>query len=722
MAIPQHFLDDLIERVDIADVVGRYVTLKKGGVNLMGLCPFHDEKSPSFTVSPTKQFFHCFGCGKHGNAIGFLMEYTGVGFIDAVKDLAQIAGMQVPQDNVSPAQAAERQQRKEEKKTLADFNAMAAKAYKEHLKRAPDAILYLKGRGVSGEVAARFQLGFAPAGEHALAAVFPDYADPALEDAGLVIYKEDSGKRYDRFRDRLMFPIRNSRGECIGFGGRIMGNGQPKYLNSPETPIFHKGRELYGLFEARQAIRSKGYALVCEGYMDVVALAQWGFANAVASLGTACTEHHIQLLLRHTEHIIFSFDGDNAGRKAAAKALEIALPFATDTRRIQFLFLPKEHDPDSFIRERGEQAFAEQVESALPLSQYLLQVAGQDCHLATPEGRARMAYQSRPLWALLPTGALKLQMRDEIARVAQMAREDLQSLWESLESQARPLRGQRGAADSRAPNHEQRPSPPAFTQQAEDDYAQHGPQAVPNDEGYWSQDPYMAPADYQESGMVEPWFEHGGAPHEGDFTSQPPGHQASESHFEMLPESMFKAPSEPKRNAWQKNGDWKSDRNGGKFGRDGHREGFPTTARGPLRQRPLRREEHAACILLAHMPLLEILGEQDITLLCRLPAPDGMLFGWVDDHFQHHGAQCWADLKPTLLEAAPGPVKRLLPHIELIASHPQADYQDEFRNALKHIMIRQLKLEIDQVTQTYETDSQAGAKLRRLTSHLAQLK
>ncbi|MDH5856988.1 DNA primase [Lampropedia aestuarii] len=724
MAIPQSFLDELTERVDIADVVGRYVTLKKGGVNLMGLCPFHEEKSPSFTVSPSKQFFHCFGCGKHGNAIGFLMEFTGVGFIDAVKDLAQMAGMQVPQDKVSPAQAAERQQRKEEKKNLADFNAQAAKAYKEHLKRASEAILYLKGRGVSGEIAARFQLGYAPASEHALAAVFPDYADPALEDAGLVIYKEETGRRYDRFRDRLMFPIRNARGECIGFGGRIMGNGQPKYLNSPETPIFHKGRELYGLFEARQAIRSKGYALVCEGYMDVVALAQWGFANAVASLGTACTEHHLQLLLRHTEHIIFSFDGDNAGRKAAAKALEIALAFATDTRRIQFMFLPKEHDPDSFIRERGEQAFAEQVELALPLSQYLLQVASQDCNLATPEGRARMAHQARPLWAQLPTGALKLQMLDEIARVAQMARQDMQALWEALGAQARPSRAHHSAVESRAVS---TASPPPFNSAPMPEHADGydavaGPQALPNDPSYWAQDAYMPPANMDDSALMEPWIGAGAAPELPEHGQAYGGHTSHEAGFEMLPESMFKAPAEPKR-SWSKGGDWKSDRDGGKFSRHGKQgDGFSTTARGPLRQRPLRREEHAACILLAHMPLLETLGEQDITLLCRLPAPDGVLFGWVDDHYQQHGAQAWPDLKAVLLAALPGPIKRLLPHIEAIASHPQADYQDEFRNVLKHIMIRQLKLEIDEVTQSYETDSQAGAKLRRLTSHMAQLK
>ncbi|THU02780.1 DNA primase [Lampropedia puyangensis] len=720
MAIPQTFIDELIERVDIVDVVGRYVTLKKGGVNLLGLCPFHEEKSPSFTVSPSKQFYHCFGCGKHGNAIGFLMDYAGTGFVDAVKDLAQLAGMQVPQDNVSPAQAAERQQRKEEKKTLADLNAQATKAYKEHLKRAPDAILYLKGRGVSGEIAARFQLGYAPTGDHALASVFPDYADPMLEDAGLVIYKEDTGKRYDRFRDRLMFPIRNVRGECIGFGGRIMGNGQPKYLNSPETPIFHKGRELYGLYEARQAIRSKGFALVCEGYMDVVALAQWGFANSVASLGTACTEQHIQLLLRHTDHIIFSFDGDNAGRKAAAKALEVALAFATDTRSIRFLFLPKEHDPDSFIRDRGEQAFAEQIELALPLSQYLLQVASQDCNLATPEGRARMAHQSRPLWALLPTGALKLQMRDEIARVAQMAREDLQMLWDAHAANA--SNGYR----QRTPQSNQAPAPPSTPTFADDGYPINAQQPAPIDQGYWSEEDMMAPASYDEADLPPAWL-----PQHDDSRalSHMQGYEPALNTYEqqhMLPDSMFQATdSGYTKNRNSQRGPWqgRGDKDGGKFFRskDASRSS-PTTAKGPLRQRPLRREEHAACILLAHMPLLETLGEQDMTLLCRLPAPDGMLFGLVDDHFQHQGAQSWEQLKPAILAAAPGPLKRLLPHIEAIASHPQMDYEDEFRNVLKHIMIRQLKLEIDEVTQSYETDSQAGAKLRRLTSHLAQLK
>ncbi|PAT41263.1 DNA primase [Vandammella animalimorsus] len=689
MAIPQHFLDELIERTDIVDVVGRYVTLKKGGANLLGLCPFHEEKSPSFTVSPSKQFYHCFGCGKHGNAIGFLMDYAGLGFVDAVKDLAQRAGLPMPrQERESPTQAAERQQRRQQQKTLAELNAQAAAAYKQHLKQASEAILYLKGRGVSGAIAARFQLGYAPPGEHALAAVFPDYADPQLEDAGLVIYKPESGRRYDRFRDRLMFPIRNVRGETIGFGGRIMGSGQPKYLNSPQTPIFHKGRELYGLFEARQAIRSQGYALVCEGYMDVVALAQWGFANAVATLGTACTEHHVQLLLRHTDQLVFAFDGDSAGRKAAAKALECALPFADERRSMRFLFLPKEHDPDSFIRERGEQAFAEQVELAIPLSQYLLQVASQDCQLATAEGRARMAHRALPLWAMLPEGALKLQIRDEVARIAQLAREDLQQLWQQQAAALRPLPTQRS------------PHPQSDAASARARGSAYAPAAMP---------PLHEPP-------MQAWPDEFDGPPQG-LPYEPLDGMHDGSAPQYPPAAAW--PGEPAPHAWPARPAWP--RRAASHG-DGGLGALNAPVRTPQRLRPLRREEHAACVLLAHMPLLESLSQQDLGLLCRLPAPDGQLFAWLDDHYQQHGAQSWAELQPALQQAPPAALARLLPHIQRISEHPLEDYRDEIASALKHIMIRQLQIEIDAVTRTYEHDSQAGAKLRQLTSHLAALK
>ena len=423
MAIPQTFIQELIARADVVEIVGRYVQLKKGGANYMGLCPFHGEKSPSFSVSPSKQFYHCFGCGKNGNAIGFLMDHAGMTFIEAVKDLAQQYGMQVPEDDVSP-QERER----------------AAQQRRKHLRSSAKAIDYLKNRGVSGEVAKQFGLGYAPEGWRGLASVFPDYNDPLLAESGLVITHAEEGaepdgqekreeKRYDRFRDRVMFPIRNVKGECIGFGGRVLGDEKPKYLNSPETPVFSKGRELYGLFEARFALREAGYVLVTEGYMDVVALAQLGFPNAVATLGTACTPDHVQKLFRFTDSVVFSFDGDAAGRRAARKALDGALPYATDVRSVKFLFLPAEHDPDSYIREFGREAFAQCVKDAVPLSRFLLEAAAQDCDLATAEGRAHMASNAKPLWSLLPDGALKRQLLGEIADQVQLGAHELTDLW-----------------------------------------------------------------------------------------------------------------------------------------------------------------------------------------------------------------------------------------------------------------------------------------------------
>ncbi|MFN6101583.1 MAG: DNA primase, partial [Burkholderiales bacterium] len=338
MAIPQSFIQELVARADVVEVVGRYVQLKKGGANYMGLCPFHGEKSPSFTVSPGKQFFHCFGCGKNGNAIGFLMEHAGMTFVDAVKDLAQSYGLQVPEDDSDPMDRQRAAQQRQRQSTLSDVLEKAADAYRKQLKDSAKAVDYLKGRGLSGEIAKVFGMGYAPDGWRSLASVFADYQDPLLVESGLVIQtppEDGEEKRYDRFRDRIMFPIRNVKGECIGFGGRIIGEGTPKYLNSPETPVFSKGRELYGLFEARQALRDSGYVLVTEGYMDVVALAQLGFANAVATLGTACTNEHVQKLFRFTDAVVFSFDGDAAGRRAARKALDGALPYATDVRNVK---------------------------------------------------------------------------------------------------------------------------------------------------------------------------------------------------------------------------------------------------------------------------------------------------------------------------------------------------------------------------------------------------
>ena len=431
--IPQSFIQDLLNRVDIVDVVGRYVQLKKGGANFMGLCPFHNEKSPSFTVSPTKQFYHCFGCGAHGTAIGFLMEFSGMGFVEAVKDLAQNVGMTVPEqeDRLPPAQRAEIQAKS---LALSDAMTQACNFYRQQLRGARHAVDYLKGRGLTGEVAGRFWIGYAPDGWDSLRQVFPDYDNEALVEAGLVIDKSEeegsSRKRYDRFRDRIMFPIRNTKGQVIGFGGRVMGAGEPKYLNSPETPLFQKGSELYGLFEARQAIRDKGYVLVTEGYMDVVALAQFGFEQAVATLGTACTPIHVQKLLRQTDQVIFSFDGDAAGRRAARRALEACLQHATDNRTIKFLFLPTEHDPDSYIREYGNDAFERVVHDATPLSQFLIASVTEDKVLTTAEGRARAQFDAKPLIQAMPASALRLQLLRQLAQITDSTVQELESLFE----------------------------------------------------------------------------------------------------------------------------------------------------------------------------------------------------------------------------------------------------------------------------------------------------
>jgi len=429
VSIPASFIQDLLARVDVVDLVGRYVTLKKSGANFMGLCPFHGEKSPSFSVSPAKQFFHCFGCGKNGDAIAFLMEHSGFGFHEAVQTLAGQAGLQLPGDAASPKERERAAAQKQRQTSLIDVLEQAATAWQKQLRISPDAIDYLKRRGLSGQMAKRYGLGYAPQGPRALASVFPDYQHLLLRDSGLVLENEADGRRYDRFRERIMFPIRNVKGQCIGFGGRVLGDAKPKYLNSPETPVFHKGRELYGLYEARNAIRERGFALVTEGYMDVVALAQWEFPNAVATLGTACTPEQLQLLLRFTDTVVFSFDGDAAGLRAARKALDAVLPHASDTRKIKFLFLPAQHDPDSFIRAYGSDAFARHIGDALPLSRFLLQAVREHCDLGHAEGRAQMLANARPLWHVMPDGALKRQLLGELASLGQLPTTELAALW-----------------------------------------------------------------------------------------------------------------------------------------------------------------------------------------------------------------------------------------------------------------------------------------------------
>jgi len=425
--IPDSFIQDLLSRVDVTDVVGRYVQLKKGGINLLGLCPFHNEKSPSFTVSPTKQFYHCFGCGAHGSAITFLIEHTGASFPEAVRTLASAVGMSVPEENRTPSQKAASSRRREEISQHTQVLDLAQKHYVSQLRDSPTAIRYLKERGLTGLVAKEFGLGWSGADRQALSKVFPRYDDPILVESGLVIESED-GRRYDRFRERVMFPIRNVKGEIVGFGGRIIGKGEPKYLNSPETPVFSKGNELYGLYEARSSLRTEGCVIVVEGYMDVVGLAQLGVRNAVATLGTATTPTHIQKLLRASDKIIFSFDGDGAGRRAAWRALQASLPLLRDDISIRFLFLPAEHDPDSYIRQFGEEAFRACLAESDALSTFFLNELSARHSLQELEGRSALVHEAKPLLALIPAIALKVQLQNELARVVQFTPEELSQL------------------------------------------------------------------------------------------------------------------------------------------------------------------------------------------------------------------------------------------------------------------------------------------------------
>ncbi len=422
--IPKNFIQDLLNRLDIVDVVERYVPLKKAGANFVACCPFHNEKSPSFTVSQTKQFYHCFGCGAHGTAIGFVMEHAGLGFVDAVEELARNVGMEVPHERQAPGETYQKVA-----PDLYEVMQTATRYYREQLKQNQHAIDYLKQRGLSGEIAAKFGIGYAPDGWQNLAAAFPDYQDEILNETGLVI-TGDEGKRYDRFRDRIMFPIINQRGQVIGFGGRVLDKGEPKYLNSPETPLFEKGRELYGLYQAQKAIRAGQQVLVVEGYMDVVALAQHGVEYAVATLGTATTPYHVQKLLRLTEHIVFCFDGDKAGQRAAWRALENALPHLQDGKRISFLFLPVEHDPDSFIRQFGKAAFEQLVRDAMPLSSYLLREVGMGLDLGTQEGRNQLLQRAKPLLTAIVAPATALLLRKEVAALSGVSQTELEALYE----------------------------------------------------------------------------------------------------------------------------------------------------------------------------------------------------------------------------------------------------------------------------------------------------
>ncbi|MFZ5724546.1 MAG: DNA primase [Pseudomonadota bacterium] len=415
--IPQSFVDDLLARTDIVGVIEARVPLKRAGRNYTACCPFHKEKTPSFSVSPDKQFYYCFGCGATGNAVGFLMEYERRSFPEAVQELADRAGLTVPHEGSDDDGHAARN------RALYDALHDADRFFQEQLRKNPlreRAVNYLKGRGLTGEIARRFGLGYAPPGWDNLLAAngTDDSRKRLLVDSGLVV--EQDGKTYDRFRDRVMFPIRDPRGRVIGFGGRIIGDGKPKYLNSPETPVFHKGRELYGLYEAKQANRTLDRLLVVEGYMDVIALAQQGITNAVATLGTACTEDHIDLLFRQCSEIVFCFDGDNAGRKAAWRALEAALPKLLDGRSSRVLFLPAEHDPDSLVRAEGPAAFNARLAQADSLDDVLLRELAARVDLARTDGRARLAALARPYLAKIPGEIFKALVTQKLADLAQV--------------------------------------------------------------------------------------------------------------------------------------------------------------------------------------------------------------------------------------------------------------------------------------------------------------
>ena len=673
MAIPQSFLQELLARADIVDIVGRHVQLKKGGANFMGLCPFHGEKSPSFSVSPSKQFYHCFGCGKNGNAISFLMEHAGMSFLEAVQDLAQQYGLQVPQDNVSPQDRARAAQMREQQATLASVLEKAAKAYMRNLRSSQRAIEYFKGRGVSGEIARTFGLGYAPQGWRSLASVFADYNDPLLVESGLVISGEAAEddasshpvevKRYDRFRDRVMFPIRNVKGECIGFGGRVLGDEKPKYLNSPETPVFSKGRELYGLFEARTALREHGYALVTEGYMDVVALAQLGFANAVATLGTACTPEHVQKLFRFTDSVVFSFDGDNAGRRAARKALDAALPFASDTRTVKFLFLPAEHDPDSYIRAHGQDGFAACVAKAVPLSRFLIEAAGEGCDLDTAEGRAHMASNARPLWSALPEGGLKPQLLAEIAEQVMMDSRDLLQLWQGAAGARRPpYRKNTASPPPPPPAQEWRPEPPAMPSWDPDmpEFGDYPPMELHGEIYGGAPEPYFAPAPSYSPSPSAP------SGRTGKFSRKPPAGSAA--------------------------------------------------ARSPAGHiLPASREDRVLRWLLTEPQHWDRLSNEEHHILLELPAPHGPLFAWLESQLHEHGPQPWAALREALRGHAHE--HHALTQLAQMLDGVAPDW-DEMRGILDQLLKLKHKSEMAELAARAATDPAALQRLRELSEQL----
>ncbi len=422
--IPQSFIDDLISRIDIVDIINTRLTLRKAGKEFSACCPFHNEKTPSFTVSREKQFYHCFGCGAHGTAISFLMNYNHMSFIDAIEELASNLGLEVPYESSHTTQ------KSSSNEALYELLKRISINYQKQLRShsdAPHAIEYLKRRGISGKTAKTFLIGYAPPGWNHLQQQIGQ--DKQLTLAGMLI-ENDNGKRYDRFRNRIMFPIRDRRGRVIGFGGRSLGNDKPKYLNSPETAIFHKSKELYGLFETQQALRKIPHLLVVEGYMDVVSLAEHNIHYAVATLGTATTKEHISLLFRTTDKVIFCFDGDRAGREAAWKALQTALPMIHEGKQISFLFLPDGEDPDSLVQKEGREKFESRINQAKPLSEFIFDRLSQDIDTSTIDGRARLAELTRNLLSKLPGGVFKHMLTERLAEIVKVSTKQLSSFIE----------------------------------------------------------------------------------------------------------------------------------------------------------------------------------------------------------------------------------------------------------------------------------------------------
>lgn len=429
MQIPENLIDEVVERADIVEVVGRHLKMKRSGQNYFASCPFHNEKSASFSVSPVKQIFHCFGCGESGNSIGFVMKYLGLDFVSAVKSLADQYGVHIPEENDHKFTKEQIKAQKEHKLNIHELMQRSVEFYQKQLSTSREALDYLKSRGLSSEIINQFQVGFAPNGFQNLIAIASDYhKNQNLLDCGLIIENEQ-GKRYDRFRERVVFPIKNIKGEVIGFGGRIIVKGEPKYLNSPETILFNKSKELYGLFEARKSIRELNQVIVVEGYMDVIALNQYGINNVVATMGTAVTEDHIKTLFRLCDNIVYSFDGDNAGKKAAWRALERSMGFVTDIKAVNFLFLPNEHDPDSYIREYGVDNFREQLTTnSMGLVAFLLQQLVNEVNINSDEGKARLLSLIKPYIDQLKAIALQVILKKQLASIVELEPQTVESI------------------------------------------------------------------------------------------------------------------------------------------------------------------------------------------------------------------------------------------------------------------------------------------------------